>query len=243
MSTKKTTTKANKVSEVKPTNNTTIVLNASFYQLDDLKQKCFEYNINGLEFNDDKLTIDLVIGSVINKFFSLYKLARKNGKNLGVKANSDLFVNITNEAENININATELIKRASVRINGIETLAFKFRINKYYESAIKLGFLLKDLISEFSKPFEVLHIAEIGGNSHLREQELKEANKLLKLEARKQAKADYEALSVTAKTELQASKLVENAERVLAKAVRQQIKADAIAKADAILEAKFNSVK
>lgn len=238
MTIEKSTTKVSKANNVTETTETTtkvekIKLSASFYQLDALGLKCYEYTIKQLEFNADGLSVNIVLGSVINKFFKLYKIARKHGNNLGLQSNKDVFVNITNENNDININSSALCSLASVKLLGRETLTFKFRLNKHYESAVKLGNTLLDLITEFTTPFEAIRINDIGGNARISENELREANKLLKLELRTQRRAEYEALSLDAKIELERVKAIEfkaslirKAEKLALKQAREQFLAE-----------------
>jgi hypothetical protein len=152
----------------------------SFYQLNDARQTCFEYTLKNFEVSKQahEISLEELIGGIVNKFYTLYKIARKHGRNLGVKSTKDIYIYISSDEAEFNFDSLDMAEKFKPAINGVEKFAFPFRLNNDYTSARELAQTLFELTQEMTDENKLMKPSEIGGAHCIAEADRKEKKRL-----------------------------------------------------------------
>lgn len=152
----------------------------SFYQLDDAKNTSFEYTLKNFEVSKQahEISLEELIGGIVNKFYTLYKIARKHGRNLGVKSTKDIFICISSDEAEFNFDSLAMAEKFKTTIRGVEKFAFPFRLNNDYTSARELAQTLFELTQEMTDENKLMKPSEIGGAHCIAEADRKEKKRL-----------------------------------------------------------------
>jgi hypothetical protein len=152
----------------------------SFYQLNDAGQTCFEYTLKNFEVSKQahEISLEELIGGIVNKFYTLYKIARKHGRNLGVKSTKDIYIYISSDEAEFNFDSLDMAEKFKPAINGVEKFAFPFRLNNDYTSARELAQTLFELTQEMTDENKLMKPSEIGGAHCIAEADRKEKKRL-----------------------------------------------------------------